>query len=85
MTIPLHPVRAYRMNAKPPLKLAALARRIGTTKANLSRIESGKQQPSPELCRKLIAATGISADRLRPDLAALFRAPRAPRPGPRAA
>jgi transcriptional regulator with XRE-family HTH domain len=57
---------------KPPVKQRDLAERIGTTKANLSRIENGKQELSVELLPKLVAETGISASRLRPDLEKLF-------------
>ena len=49
-----------------------LADRIGTTNANLSRIESGKQPVSEPLLRKLVVETGLSASTLRPDLGHLF-------------
>lgn len=68
----LHPVRAYRLGQNPPLSQADLAHRLGTTKANLSRIESGKQGISNTLLAKLVAETGISADRWTPNLARLF-------------
>lgn len=62
------------------MRLEDLAARVGTTKANLSRIETGKQTISEDLLPKLVAETGISASRLRPDLAKLFNAaPRARR------
>jgi transcriptional regulator with XRE-family HTH domain len=59
------------------MKLEDLAARIDTTKANLSRIETGKQTVSDGLLVKLVAETGIPAARLRPDLAKLFRGRRA--------
>jgi len=71
----LHPLRAYRLGQDPTITLEDLADRLGTTKASLSRIESGKQQLSEELLRKLVAETGISASALRPDLAKLFMKP----------
>jgi transcriptional regulator with XRE-family HTH domain len=74
-----NPVRAYRLNQTPPLKQEVLADRIGTTKANLSRIETGKQTVSEALLPKLVAETGIPARVLRPDLAKLFATPRARR------
>lgn len=69
-----HPVRAYRMGKAPRVRLEDLAERIGTTKANLSRIETGKQllTADTELLPKLVAETGIPAAMLRPDLAKLF-------------
>lgn len=68
----MHPIRAYRRAQIPPLRLEDLAGRVGTTKANLSRIEGGKRKPSEKLLRKLVAETGIPAAALRPDLANLF-------------
>lgn len=73
----VHPVRAYRLRQNPPVKLRELAKRLGTTTANLSRIETGKQAVSEGLLRKLVSETGISARIFRPDLAELF----APGPG----
>lgn len=72
MGTPEHPIRAYRLNQSPPVTLEDLAKRIGTTKPNLSRIETGKQPLSEALMKKLIAETGLSAAALRPDLAKLF-------------
>jgi len=72
MTIPLHPIKAFRKRHNPPLRLEDLAGRLGMTKANLSRIENGKQPISEELLPKLIAETGIPGKVLRPDLAELF-------------
>jgi transcriptional regulator with XRE-family HTH domain len=69
----IHPVRAFRLGQKPPMSLADLANRLGTTKTNLWRIESGKQRISAKLLPRLVAETGLSADRLRPDLSRLFR------------
>lgn len=71
-----HPVRAYRLGQNPPVTLEDLADRVGTTKANLSRIETRKQVLSEELLPKLMAETGIPAEQLRPDLAKLFNAAR---------
>ena len=68
----IHPVRVYRLGQNPALSQADLAHRLGTTKANLSRIKSGKQGISNRLLAKLVAETGISADRWTPDLARLF-------------
>lgn len=76
MDASVHPVRAYRLAKKPHVKLEDLAERVGTTKANLSRIETGKQKLSEDLLPKLMAETGISADKLRPDLAKLFKSTR---------
>ncbi|MGH6875937.1 MAG: helix-turn-helix transcriptional regulator [Rhizomicrobium sp.] len=75
----IHPLRAYRLSQNPSLSQADLADRLGTTKPNLSRIESGKQGFSNRLLAKLVAETGISAERWCPDLAKLFRR-RRPKP-----
>lgn len=80
-----HPIRAYRLGMNPPLSLEDLAGRLGTTKPNLSRIENGKQKLSEDLLFRIVAETGISADRLRPDLAKLFTKRTSPRGRPRRA
>jgi transcriptional regulator with XRE-family HTH domain len=49
-----------------------LAMRIGTTKATISRIETGLQKITDDLLFSLVAETGIPAAKLRPDLAKLF-------------
>lgn len=58
----VHPLRAYRRSLGE--SLAALARRIGTSKATLSRIETGKQNASLGLIAKLKAESKgqLSAD-----------------------
>lgn len=75
-----HPVRAYRRSFDPPMSLEDLAARVGTTKPNLSRIETRKQNVSADLLPKLVAETGIPAAKLRPDLAKLFNVKAAARP-----
>jgi transcriptional regulator with XRE-family HTH domain len=80
----VHPIRAYRLGKNPPITLEALAKRVRTTKPNLSRIETGKQMPSDELLSRLVTETGIPARLLRPDLAKLFTAASRPRARTRA-
>lgn len=72
MDASVHPVRAYRHRQKPPLAQEVLAGKIGITKPQLSRIETGKQRVSDDLLPKIVAETGIPAAILRPDLAKLF-------------
>lgn len=81
MDASVHPVRAYRLGQKPPVTLENLAGRVGTTKTTLSRIETGKQPVTDVMLPRLVAETGIPADKLRPDLAKLFmlKRPRARR------
>lgn len=67
-----HPIRAWRHRQEPPVRLRELADRIGTSTANLSRIENAGQPVSEDLLRPLCAATGLPAAILRPDLAVLF-------------
>jgi transcriptional regulator with XRE-family HTH domain len=76
----VHPVRAYRLRRNPPISLEDLAERAGTTKGNLSRIENRRQGISKRLFPKLVAATGIPAHVLDPDLAKLFQLARPRRP-----
>ncbi len=82
-----HPVRAYRLSFDPPISQEDLAGRLGTTKPNISRIETGEQRVSAKLLPKFVAETGIPAAKLRPDLAKLFNAakPRARRRARKAA
>lgn len=42
------------------ISIRALARRVGTTAGNLSRIENHKQQASPALAAKLARALGYA-------------------------
>lgn len=42
--------------------LLEVADAAGTSDATISRIETGKQRPTPELARRLEAVTGIPAE-----------------------
>jgi transcriptional regulator with XRE-family HTH domain len=79
MDEPVHPLRAFRLRQRPAMSLSVLAARTATTKATISRIETGKQKITEDLLGKLVAGTGIPARVLRPDLAELFGARRARR------
>jgi transcriptional regulator with XRE-family HTH domain len=61
-----HPIRAWRLRQTPPVSLDVLARRVGTSKGALSRIETGAQEPQLDTLRKLLAATysQVSADEI---------------------
>lgn len=72
-----HPLRAYRNQHKPRISLDSLAKSIGRSKATLSRIETGKQDLTVDIARKIAAATGIPLRELRPDLAKEFETPEA--------
>lgn len=67
-----HPLRAFRHQQTPRLRLKTLAQRVGSTHASLSRIEKGKQTISIGLAQKCAAVTGIPIRELRPDLARHF-------------
>ena len=69
-----HLIRKFRQQQQPPLSLGKLAKRIGTSKGNLSRIENGLQDISDDLLPRVQAETAIPAAQLRPDLAKLFKA-----------
>jgi|SRR5215207_1992357 len=66
-----HPLREYRKRRD--LTLAALASAVGSTRSQLSKIETGISRPSPDLARRLSDVTGLAKWRLRPDL---WEAPR---------
>ncbi|WP_373874683.1 helix-turn-helix transcriptional regulator [Methylobacterium iners] len=70
-----HPLREYREAES--LSLDAIAALVGRSKASISRIETGDQQPSPELARAIRDVTGIPLWKLRPDL---WDAPETPQP-----
>lgn len=65
-----HPLATYRKDHG--LKLAEAAEKFEISKASLSRIENGLQQPSPRRAKLLSEATGIPMKVLRPDLAELM-------------
>lgn len=62
----MDPITQYRDKRK--LTQEALAALVGTTKATISRIESGKRKPSVPLARRIAKTTGISMKALRPDV-----------------
>lgn len=68
----IHPLRAYRERQDPPLSQEQLADKLGTSKASVSRWETGERKPEVELVPDISAKTGIPPAELRPDLAALF-------------
>ena len=47
--------------AKEGQTLAQVAKAADTSDATISRIENGKQRPTPDLARRLEVATGIPA------------------------
>lgn len=57
-----HPLRLYRERSG--LSLEELANACGSTRATLSRVETGKQNPSLDLIERIREATGgaIRAD-----------------------
>jgi transcriptional regulator with XRE-family HTH domain len=65
-TMQPHPLRNFRKSN--PISIAALAEKAGVSAASISRIETGLQQPSPELSRALESLTGVPKWKLRPDL-----------------
>ncbi len=68
----IHPLKAYRLAQQPPLSQAALAKHLGTSKASVSRWETGERKPEPHEVPRISERTGIAPAKLRPDLAALF-------------
>lgn len=72
MTDSLHPLRAWRKGQTPPMTLAALAEKLGTSKGNLSRIEAGNQPMSIDMARRARDVTGLSLSALLPEMAREF-------------
>ncbi len=54
--------RLKEWHTRRALSQQELADMAGTTKANISRIESGNQIPRPVTVRRLAAALGIATD-----------------------
>ena len=61
-----HPLRTYRERSRQSLE--ELAKECGTTRATLSRIETGRQNPSLDLMDRIRTATGgaVRADDFLP-------------------
>jgi len=55
-----HPLKAYREANK--LSVAALGELLGISKASVSRIENGLQEPSMPLLRRIIERTSLTAN-----------------------
>lgn len=65
-----HPLCEYR--SQHGLTLKDIASRVGVEHATISRIESGKLNPSIDLVARIVEATGIHGGDLRPDLYRIF-------------
>lgn len=65
-----HPLCKYR--SENGLTLKDVANMVGVEHASLSRIESGRQNPSMELAARIAKATGIHIGDLRPDVYKIF-------------
>ena len=65
-------LRDFRARHDPPLSLAAMAKLIGVSAAAVSRWETGTRRIDDALVAKVEKVTGISARKLRPDLAQLI-------------
>lgn len=70
---PNHPLKSYRLQQKPPMSQEQLAELLGVSKASVSRWETGEREPDVTLVPIISQVTGIVAEKLRPDLANLFR------------
>lgn len=61
-----HPIKTWRDLANKSQR--ELARDLGVSRWTVSQIENGERMPSPSLVRKITIKTGISRDKLRPDI-----------------
>ena len=68
----VHPLTAYRKRQQPPLTKAELAALLRTSRAAITRWESGLRKIDERLLPSIVAQTGIPARELRPDLAELM-------------
>ena len=59
-----HPITTWRKTQSPEITTAELARRVGTSKPNLWRIEYAGQAISSRLLPRLVAQTGLSPNQL---------------------
>ena len=62
-----HPLRLYRERHNPPLTQEQLAALLGTTKATVSRWESGKRVPKTRDLPRIAELTGIHPEELIPE------------------
>lgn len=67
----MHPFTKYRKSEK--ISKAKLAKRLGVSRASITRYESGEREVAIDLVPKFSEITKIPAEELRPDLAGLFR------------
>ena len=72
---PMHPLTRYRRDHKPPLSKADLARALGVSRGYLLRIEAGERQVGIDMLSRTVAATGLPATVLRPDLKQFLERP----------
>lgn len=57
-------IREFRHRQQPPITQEALGKRIGLSKASISRIEAGKQQIERDVAIRLSRVTDIPAAKL---------------------
>lgn len=59
-----NPLKAFREAQTPPLSQGELAKKLGVTRATVSRWESGERFPERDLWPVIHQITGVSADDL---------------------
>jgi transcriptional regulator with XRE-family HTH domain len=69
----LHPLMKFRLDQRPPMTQAELARRLGVSRSCINRIEGGTRQIGIELLPKAAKETGLPPAVLRPDLRAVLK------------
>ena len=70
-----HPLKTYREKQEPPLSQADLAKLLNVSFITVWRWEAHKRSIDERLLPSVSEKTGISRDKLRPDLAELLRQP----------
>jgi transcriptional regulator with XRE-family HTH domain len=71
--VTLHPLMKFRLNRKPPMSQAELARLLGVSRSCINHIENGHRQMGIELLLRATEETGLSPSVLRPDLKAVLK------------
>jgi transcriptional regulator with XRE-family HTH domain len=70
MRMTTHPIKQFRLDTG--RTQTALAKELGVTDVTICRWETGVRQVDTDLLPKVAELTGISAAKLRPDLAKLI-------------
>lgn len=63
-----HPLKAFREGFDPPMSQEQLAKLVGVNRVSVTRWECGARKPAGSRLAKIKEVTGISPQKLRPDV-----------------